>query len=167
MDCNKMPHHDFRRGIHENRNTLIIPFFPFLIMLSYEELIERGKSKLPKDLDQTERFIVPQVKGHLEGNKTIISNFFQIASTIGREPEHLLKYILKELATPGDIKKQLLVLGAKVPSNRINEKIEKYVQEFVTCKECGKPDTKLTKEVGVYFIKCQACGAKHSIYSKI
>ncbi|MEM4259699.1 MAG: translation initiation factor IF-2 subunit beta [Candidatus Woesearchaeota archaeon] len=135
--------------------------------MNYEEMLERGKKKLPDFSENTERFIIPQVSGHLEGNKTVINNFFQIASAINRDPDHLLKYLLKELATPGEFKKQLLVLGSKVPSQRINEKIEKYIQEFVICKECGKPDTKLSKEEGVYFIKCQACGARHSIYSRI
>ncbi|RME53668.1 translation initiation factor IF-2 subunit beta, partial [Candidatus Woesearchaeota archaeon] len=52
-------------------------------------------------------------------------------------------------------------------ASKVNEKIEKYADTFVLCKECGKPETKLSKEASVIIMTCQACGAKHSIRSKI
>jgi translation initiation factor 2 subunit 2 len=135
--------------------------------MDYESMLERGKNKLPENIVATERFVVPNVTGHLEGNKTVISNFLQIANVIRRNPEHLVKYINRETAARGEIKKQLLVFNTKLPSSKINEKIQQYVDEFVICKECGKPDTKLTKEGVITFMRCQACGAKHSVNSKI
>jgi len=135
--------------------------------MDYESMLERGKKKLPETTVSTERFVVPNVTGHLEGNKTVISNFLQIASILRRNPEHVLKYISRETAAKGEIKKQLLMFNTKLPSQKINEKIQQYVDEFVICKECGKPDTKLTKEGIVTFMRCQACGAKHSVKSKI
>ena len=135
-------------------------------MDSYEDLLKRGKSQLPEISAETERFVIPNVRGHIEGSKTILSNFIQIAQHIGRPQEHVLKFILKELATPGEIKKQFVVFGTKVPASRINEKIKKYAETFVICKECSKPDTKMAKEGDVYFLKCNACGARYSIYSK-
>ncbi len=131
--------------------------------MNYEEMLERGKKSLPEISQATERFTVPNVAGHLEGNKTVISNFLQIATTISRPPEHLLKYISRELAAKGDIKKQLLVFNTKISSSKMNEKIQQYVDRYVLCKECGKPDTKLIKEGMILFIRCQACGAKHSL----
>lgn len=130
-------------------------------------MLTRGKSKLPETSVATERLTIPNVTGHLEGNKTVISNFLQIANILRRNPEHLLKYISRETAAKGEIKKQLLVFNTKIQSQKINEKIQQYIEEFVTCKECGKPDTKLTKEGIVTFMRCQACGAKHSVKSKI
>jgi translation initiation factor 2 subunit 2 len=135
-------------------------------MESYDDLLARARSKLPEKVGTGERFVIPNVLGHIEGNKTILSNFIQIAQHLGRSPEHLLKYVLKELATPGEIKKQFVVLGAKVPASRINERIKKYAELFVVCRECTRPDTKMSKEGDVYFIKCQACGAKYSVFSK-
>jgi len=135
--------------------------------MDYESMLERGKKSLPEISMATERFVVPKIAGHLEGNKTVISNFFQIASVIGRNPDHLLKYISREMAAKGEYKKQLLIFNTKLPSTKMNEKIEQYVDTYVICKECGKPDTKLVKEGSVVFIRCQACGAKHSINSKI
>ncbi|MFH1211295.1 MAG: translation initiation factor IF-2 subunit beta [Candidatus Woesearchaeota archaeon] len=131
--------------------------------MEYEELLKKALNELPAKSEATERFTIPNVKGHVEGNKTIISNFFQIAKLLRRSEEHFLKFILKELATPGEFKGKLLVLGTIVPASKINDKIQYYAEKFVVCKECGKPETKLTKEGSIYFINCQACGARHSI----
>ncbi|MFP4568243.1 MAG: translation initiation factor IF-2 subunit beta [Candidatus Woesearchaeota archaeon] len=135
--------------------------------MNYEDMLKDAREVLPEKVNTGTRFEVPKVKGRIEGNKTIISNFFQIADTIGRKPQHILKYILKELATPGTLKNQTLVFGSKIPASKINEKILTYVDEFVFCKECSAPDTKMVKEGDIYYIKCQACGARHSFYSKI
>ncbi len=134
---------------------------------SYEQLVEKAYKILPETVVKEERFVVPKVKGHIQGNSTVLSNFIQIADTIGRKPQHLLKYILKELATPGELRKNGVIIGTKMAATRINEKIEKYVEEFVLCRECHKPDTKLLKEGNFVFMKCMACGARHSINAKI
>jgi len=135
--------------------------------MDYEKLLEKAKKELPEEMSKSERFDVPKVRGHIQGNKTIISNFQAIVSTIGRDQDHMLKYILKGLATPGEHKGNLLILGRKIPASNINEKISQYVKEFVLCRECGKGDTKISREGRFIFIKCAACGAKHSIKSKI
>jgi translation initiation factor 2 subunit 2 len=135
--------------------------------MDYKELLQKAREDLPEISQSHERFEVPKVRGHIQGNRTVVSNFVQIASAISRDVNHLLKYILKELATPGEIKNNVLIIGRKVSAVMINEKIDKYVKEFVLCKECKKPDTKLVKEDKVVFVKCQACGAKHPVQTKI
>lgn len=135
--------------------------------MEYEKLLKKARKELPESVLKTERFEIPKVKGHIEGNKTIINNFEQIANTLGRPVEHLLKYVLRELATPGDMRKGTLIIGTKVSASRVNGKILKYADEFVFCPECKKPDTKLIKEGRITFIKCLACGAKHPVKAKI
>lgn len=127
-------------------------------------MLDIGHKKLPeKVMKREERFEIPLVKGHFQGNKTVISNFYQIAEKLNRKPEHIIKFLTRELATPADLTKTALILGTKVPSSRINEKIEKYVKEFVLCHECKKPDTILIKEGDFIFLKCLACGAKRPV----
>jgi len=136
--------------------------------MEYADLLKRAREKLPESVFEKERFEIPKVRGHIEGNKTVISNFPQIASILRRPIEHILKFILRELATPGEIKRSsLLVLGSKVAASRINEKIRQYAHTFVLCTDCGKPDTEITKEGDFSFLKCSACGAKHPVKSKI
>jgi translation initiation factor 2 subunit 2 len=136
--------------------------------MEYEQLLKRARERLPQSVVERERFEIPKVKGHLEGNKTIISNFQQIAQTLRRPADHLLKFILRELATPGDIMRSgNLVLGAKVAATRINEKIREYAYEFVLCPQDGKPDTDIIHEGDFAFLKCNACGYKQPVKSKI
>ncbi len=132
-------------------------------MSEYENLLKDAKEQLPKLSQKKERFVVPNVKGHIQGNRTILSNFNQIAQYLGRKPEHMLKFVLKELATPGEIKKSGTIMGSKIPASRINEKIAAYAEKFVVCRECGKPDTKLEKDSNTIYMKCMACGARKPI----
>ena len=135
--------------------------------MTYEKLLDEAYKKVKQINTSSERFEIPKIAGHFEGRKTILTNFFQIASYIRRKPEHFQKFILKELAASGHKDQDRLVLNMKVPSAKINQKIEQYVKEFVLCKECGKPDTELIKEDRLSFVRCLACGAKHSVRSKI
>jgi translation initiation factor 2 subunit 2 len=137
-------------------------------MEDYKKLLEEARKSLPEHVFQKERFEIPKVMGHIQGNRTIINNFLQIANTLGRRPEDMLKFVLRELATPGEIKKSgSVIVGSKVPASRINEKIKLYSDSYVFCYECGKPDTKIEKEGNFSFLKCTACGARHVIKSKV
>jgi len=135
--------------------------------MTYEKLLEEAYKKVKQINISNDRFEIPKVEGHFEGKRTILTNFFQIASHIRRSPEHFQKFLLKELAASGHTEGDRLILNIKVPSAKINAKIEEYIKEFVVCKECGKPDTELKKEDRLTFIHCLACGAKHSVRSKI
>jgi len=135
--------------------------------MDYQKLLKKAFEEMPESVKNKERFEIPKVLGHIEGNKTIISNFHQIADALGREPDHLLKYILKELATPGEIDKNRVIIGRKISASSVNEKIQKYADEFVICKECKKADTQMVKKEKILFIKCLVCGAQHPVRSKI
>lgn len=135
-------------------------------MEDYEKLLESAYKDIKPIEHSGERFEVPKIEGHLEGTKTILTNLSQIASYLRRDQDHILKFLLKELATSGAIKQGRVILQRKISSPKINEKIEAYVKEFVLCKECKKPDTELKKDKGFVFMHCLACGAKHPVRSK-
>lgn len=135
--------------------------------MEYEKMLERAKDILPDEQEEESRFDIPKAKGHIEGQKTIVNNWNQIASALGRKPEHLLKYVQREMGTPGEIIKESVVFGSKLSASKLNETIGEYADDFVFCKTCGKPETKLSKEQGIYFLKCQACGQKNSVQSRI
>jgi len=136
-------------------------------METYEQLLEKAKASLPEVKENVERFEIPKATGHIQGNKTIISNFGNIVKIFNRPPEHLLKYLLKELATPGNIDGPRLILGRKISSSLINSKIDQYAHEFVLCQVCKKPDTLLMKEERITMMKCAACGARNPVRTKI
>jgi len=136
-------------------------------MESYENLLESAYKNIKPIEESKERFEISNVQGHAEGTKTILTNLQQIASGLRREQEHLLKFLLKELATSGKIRDNRVILQRRIPSSKINEKIQEYTNEFVLCKECKKPDTELIKQDRITFVHCLACGAKHSVRAKI
>src|SRR3989338_11617123 len=110
-------------------------------MDNYEKLLEEAYSRVkPHESGTGERFDIPKIEGHVEGRKTILTNFFQIAERLRRSPEHFQKFILKELAASGQREGDRMILNIKIPSVKINEKIQQYAKEFVICRECGKPD---------------------------
>ena len=131
--------------------------------MEYEKMLLEGIRCLPKEISKKERFEVPRVKGHIQGNTTVINNFHQIIQDLGGDKNHILKFLLKELATPGDVTKSALILRRKVSASSVNEKVQKYAKAFVICSLCGKPDTKMIKEGGIGFIRCMACGSKNPV----
>lgn len=132
-------------------------------MESYKDLLKKAISELPEQVHNGDRFNLDKVIGHLEGNKTVIINLKKISRDLRRNPEHLLKYLLRELATPGKFEGERAIFGTKVSASAINKKIKKYASEFVFCSECNKPDTNLTEEKSVVYLHCQACGAKKPV----
>jgi len=147
------------------------PYKPAISMIfmveDYEKLLDEAYNKIKPISQASERFEVPKIEGHLEGNKTILINIPQIASYLRRDINHLLKFLLKELASSGKMQGSQLILQTKISSAKINDKIKEYTDEFVICRECRKPDTELKKDKDFLFIHCLACGAKHSVRAKI
>jgi len=133
----------------------------------YEQLLNKAYSKVKSVVENSERFEIPRVKGFVSGKNTIITNITIISNHIRRPIEHLVKFLQKELAVSGNLEKDRLILKTKLNSNKVNEKIEQYVREFVLCHECKKPDTEIVSEKGIKFKHCLACGAKYPIKSKI
>lgn len=136
-------------------------------MESYEKLLERAYKQVKVIEGSMGRFEIPKIEGFFEGKKTILTNFKDIASHIRRDEDHFLKYLLKELAVKGNKESDRIIIVGKTPSKKIQPKIEQYVEEFVICKECSKPDTELIKDGKNLILHCLACGAKHPVRNKI
>ena len=134
--------------------------------MDYDKLLEKAYSEVKEVKGSSERFEIPKAEGRVEGTKTIITNFAKICSILRREQKHLGKFLEKELATPGKMEGDKLVLNRKLNSALINAKLADYTNEFVICPECKKPDTELVKENRFTFLKCLACGAKKSVRGK-
>ncbi len=132
-------------------------------MKSYDELLERAYSMLPEKVISRDRFEIPRVSVQKEGSRTIVKNFGVIAKTINRSEEHLYKYLVRSLGTAGVVESGRLILQGKFTDREIQKEIDDYVRTYVLCKECGAPDTEFVREERVLFVKCLACGAKHSV----
>jgi len=132
-------------------------------MTEYEKLLEKAYKELPEVSEEEVRFEIPTVKGNLAGNKTIITNLPQIANALRRPIKHLFKFLLRELATTGDMKPGETIFVGKFRSEFLNKKLKKYYDEFIACAQCKKPDTHLDKEGNITYLICEACGAKATV----
>jgi translation initiation factor 2 subunit 2 len=131
----------------------------------YEDMLKKAYKLLPEVKTSDSRFEIPQVHGRLQGNRTILTNFGQIASHLRREDSHFLKFMLRELATTGELASGTATFNGKFAPSMLNKKVEKYVKEFIFCEKCGKPDTELMIENGTTFKRCEACGSKATVRS--
>jgi translation initiation factor 2 subunit 2 len=130
---------------------------------SYLELLRRAKSALPES-KTVERWEIPQAIVQVSGKRTSVRNFLEIARALRRDPQHIAKWLFKELAVPGNVG-EMLELQGKFTTLQINRKLEDYAKEFVFCSECSKPDTQLIRQERLWFLKCEACGAKRPVRS--
>ena len=130
----------------------------------YEALLDKAYEELPENVKHhTSRFEVPAAVVNIEGNRTIIENFKDISDALNRDPNHLLKFILREVATAGTLEGRRVVLQGRFTPYLIANKMKKYIKEYVICPVCGSPDTKIIKKGRFHFLKCEACGAETPI----
>lgn len=132
-------------------------------MDDYEQLLKRAMEMIPHREGTGERFEIPKAQAMAAGLRTVITNFKDIAARLRREPGHLQKFLLKELATSGEMETRGLNVIGNFSAELINRKLELYIKTYVICPECKRPDTRIIKEDIYNFIKCEACGAKHPI----
>jgi len=129
----------------------------------YGKLLERAYAGLPKTVGTGERFEIPRVVGIRMGRRTIIQNFGEISSRLNREPNHLLKFLSRELATAASLDSARAIFQGRFDVGTVTRLLNIYAQRFVICPICGRPDTKIEKEGRFMFLRCEACGARSSI----
>ncbi|MCK4757810.1 MAG: translation initiation factor IF-2 subunit beta [Thermoplasmata archaeon] len=129
----------------------------------YSELLKSAKEKLPKGIAKEDRFKVPEIDLFVEGKSTVFRNFADIAEAIRREPGDLLAYFQRELGTPGIIEGRRAVFKSRLIPQQVDSRLKTYVNSFVICSECKRPDTHIVKEGRTDVLECEACGARRPI----
>ena len=89
-------------------------------MAEYNQMLEKLYKEV-KPIEKGDRFEIPKVKGHVEGTKTIITNFSQVCDVIRRSKDHVAKFLFRELAASGLVEGERLVLNRKMNSGLIRE----------------------------------------------
>jgi translation initiation factor 2 subunit 2 len=128
--------------------------------MNYDAALERAYDELPDRAgDETARLSVPDPAGETDGDFTRLTNIGAIADAVGREPDHLHSAIQRALGTSGQFDGERARYNGSFDAADFAAAVDDYVAEFVTCSECGLPDTVLTREDGIEMLRCQACGA--------
>ncbi|KAL6896861.1 hypothetical protein ACP4OV_007433 [Aristida adscensionis] len=135
----------------------------------YEELLDRVFNILREnnpDLAGDRRRTVmrpPQVLR--EGTKkTVFVNFMDLCKTMHRQPEHVMMFLLAEMGTSGSLdgQQRLVIKGRFAPKN-FEAILRRYINEYVICNGCKSPDTILSKENRLFFLRCEQCGSSRSV----
>jgi len=132
-------------------------------MEDYMKGLERAMNRLPASRGTEDRFVIPPPKIFYEGKTTVLENFAGIADALNRDPDHLMKFILQEMGTAGKIEGQHAVFQGRFTEQSLERHIDSYVQEYVICSECHRPDTQLIRSDRVLMLKCEACGAHRPV----
>ncbi len=129
----------------------------------YEQLLKQAYSNITERTESSERFVVPDVKAYVEGKTTILENFIEITGKVRRDPDHMMKFLLGELGTSGKMDGNRAIFNGKFEIALIKAIIKSYVDDYVICSECGKPDTRLVKDDRVMILRCDACGSHRPV----
>ncbi|MGD8505169.1 MAG: translation initiation factor IF-2 subunit beta [Candidatus Bathyarchaeota archaeon] len=131
----------------------------------YKELLKRAHSQLPPQILERKRFEIPRPRSFRVGMRTIVHNFKEISDAFNRDPQHLLRYLSREMATAGAMSGTRAIFQGKFPRDTFERLVQHYADAFVVCPVCKRPDTKIVKEKRLSFMVCEACGAKSSVRS--
>jgi len=132
----------------------------------YKTLLDRAYEKLPDLVETYERWTVPRPILRRAGRRTVIMNFKEIADELNRDPQHLLKFLSGEMATLPRFDGTRAIFQGRFREDSIRNLLEVYTNKYVICPVCKRPDSKIVREKRLFFLQCDACGARSSIGSK-
>lgn len=134
-------------------------------MNEYEKLLDRAMQQVPEDAKKKveDRFQVPSVQLMVQGNRSIWQNFQEIITIMNRPGKEVLKFVSGQLATAGNIEGSNAIFNGKFTKQAVNDVLASYIDSYVICPVCGRPDTNMLKEKSAYYLHCSACGARTSV----
>jgi translation initiation factor 2 subunit 2 len=130
---------------------------------NYEELLKRARSQIPEIAMKQERLEVPRLRMSVVGMRTILHNFKEIADIMNRDPQHIVKFLTGEMATAATVQEGRAIFQGKFNADTLNTLLQRYMESFIVCPVCKRPDTKIVREKRLSFLVCEACGAKSSV----
>ena len=132
--------------------------------MDYDEQLERAIEDKPDIAGDDGRFEVPEPNVRPEGHVTVYENFQGTIDRLGRDENHVLKFLQNELGTSAHLDERGRArLKGEFNQRRLQAVLDEYVDTYVICPECGLPDTNLTTEQGAEILECEACGARSAV----
>jgi translation initiation factor 2 subunit 2 len=132
----------------------------------YKTMLDRAYKEVPEQVESYERWTIPRSDVRTVGRRTVIMNFKDIADYFGRDPEHLLKFLSGEMATLPRFDGTRAIFQGRFRADSIRNLLEVYANKYVVCPVCKRPDTRIVRERRLFFLQCEACGARSSIGEK-
>ena len=135
--------------------------YEFLLKRIYDNLRENNPEMSG---DKKKLTLVPPQVLREGSKKTAFANIVDLCRRLNRTTDHLSSFLLAELGTTGSMDgTQRLIIKGRFQPLQIEAVLRKYILEYVTCRTCRSPDTKLHKENRLFFMTCEACGSSRSV----
>ena len=134
-----------------------------VMTFNYEDLLKKACAQMPEVSAKHERLELPRLMVNTVGMRTIISNFKEMADALDRDPQHILKFLTREMATAATFQDSRAIFQGKFRRESFERLLQRYLDSYVVCPICKRPDTRIVKEKRLSFLVCNACGAKSSI----
>ena len=126
----------------------------------YESLLDTAIDELPEGASERsgERFQVPEVQSVIQGTKTIWQNLHTISRVLDRPEKEVVKFFVSRLGTTGKILDTRAIFKGRFVLQQLSDILVLYIKTYVTCPNCGRPDTVIKKDKNGYSLSCSACG---------
>ncbi|MCW4020411.1 MAG: translation initiation factor IF-2 subunit beta, partial [Candidatus Bathyarchaeota archaeon] len=108
--------------------------------LDYEKMQDEAHSELPQGAFKHERFEVPRPSCTVHSSRMVFHIFKEVCNALNRDPLHVLKFLSKEMATARAADGTRAVFQGKFESATFERLIMRYLDRFVTCSVCKRPD---------------------------
>lgn len=130
---------------------------------SYDELLFRLHTTKNSD-EIYSRVNLPPIKINRKNRMSIFSNFGILVEKLNRDKNHISNYFKAETGLINTINQhnQLIIQG-KFDELKCESIMKKYINEFVSCRQCKGLNTTMLKEHGLTFLQCNQCSAKTSL----
>jgi translation initiation factor 2 subunit 2 len=134
--------------------------------MDYDASLDRALDEVPDLAERDRRLSIPDAEVQVDGAFTRLTNLSAIADALDRDPEHLHRALQRDLATNGELREGRARYNGSFDADDFGAAIEEYVAEYVTCSECGLPDTSIVVEDRTPMLRCAACGAFRPVAKK-
>eukprot|EP01095_Lingulamoeba_sp_RSL-Kostka_P014878 TRINITY_DN664_c1_g3_i1.p1 TRINITY_DN664_c1_g3~~TRINITY_DN664_c1_g3_i1.p1 ORF type:complete len:227 (-),score=75.21 TRINITY_DN664_c1_g3_i1:289-969(-) len=147
---------------NENEDQDQLYEYEFLLNRIFDILKNQNPDLLNSDARGKSIKTYPKVSRSTK--KTSWNNFEKTVNLMERPIDHFLNFTLSELGTTGtlDGNHRLVIRGRFNPTVLQNVQ-NKYIQEYITCKNCKSNETLMTKENRLSFVKCKICGSTRTV----
>lgn len=127
--------------------------------MDYESSLDRAMEEVPDIGTSEDRLDLPDPSPQRDGAFTRLTNLGDIADALSRETDHIHRFIQRDLGTSGKLGDGRARYSGRFSGDDFQAALDRYVEEYVTCSECGLPDTRLVRENRTPMLRCDACGA--------
>lgn len=103
------------------------------------------------------RYKMPALQIINSRGKTVIKNLDDVAKSLQRDPNEILKMFAFKRGTSPIIRKSGYALNGKFELSDLKSDLDQYIDAFILCKVCGNPETDYEKSNKRFVLKCRAC----------